>query len=116
VNLGDRVRVLRQQRGWSQSRLSQESGIPQPTIWRLERGLIKEPKLGQLKLLAKAFGITIDELSKEGKQMSFEDLKGDTVAEVLLRGYEALPHEGRQQLSGFAQWLVEQHRKKRKGS
>jgi transcriptional regulator with XRE-family HTH domain len=113
MNLGDKIRLLRQDRHWSQSRLSKESGIPQPTIWRLERGSIRSPKLPMLERLAEVFDISLDELAEKGRQMSLDDLKEDPVAMVLLRGYEALSPSAREQLSDYAQWLVEQDRKRR---
>ncbi len=36
--LGAKVRELREQRGWSQSRLAQEAGMTQPAIARFEAG------------------------------------------------------------------------------
>ena len=63
--LPDRIRLLREQKGWSQNRLAKETGIPQPTIWHLERGEIERPNVEYLRLLADAFGVTIDSLVRE---------------------------------------------------
>lgn len=57
--------MLRQQKGWSQNRLAMETCIPQPTIWHLERGDIGRPNVEYLRLLAEAFGVTIDSLVKD---------------------------------------------------
>ena len=63
--LPDRIRLMREQRGWSQNRLAKETGIPQPTIWRLERGKIERPNVEYLRLLAETFQVTIDSLVRD---------------------------------------------------
>lgn len=63
--LPDRIRLLREQRGWSQNRLAKETGIPQPTIWHLEKGDIERPNVESLRLLADAFHVTIDSLVRD---------------------------------------------------
>ena len=63
--LPERIRLLREQRGWSQNHLAKETGIPQPTIWHLEKGDIERPNVEYLRLLADAFGVTIDSLVRD---------------------------------------------------
>ena len=63
--LPDKMRLLREQRGWSQNRLAKEAGIPQPTIWRLERGEIERPNVEYMRLLADAFEVSIDSLVRD---------------------------------------------------
>jgi len=53
---------LRKQKGWSQEKLAVESGISYNTIVKLERGGIKNPKIGTVIKLANALGISIDKL------------------------------------------------------
>jgi len=53
---------LRKQKGWSQEKLAVESGISYNTIIKIERGGIKNPKIGTVINLAKALGIKIDDL------------------------------------------------------
>ena len=65
MSLPDRIRLLREQKGWSQNRLAKETGISQPTIWRLERGEIERPNVEYLRLVADAFGVTIDSLVRD---------------------------------------------------
>lgn len=53
---------IRKQKGWSQEKLAVESEISYNTIIKIERGGIKNPKIGTVIKLADALGITIDEL------------------------------------------------------
>lgn len=55
---------IRKQKGWSQERLAQGAGISYNTLIKIERKGIKNPKIGTVIKLAKALGITIDELIK----------------------------------------------------
>ena len=58
---GARLLKLRQQRDWSQERLSEESGVGVQHISNLERGT-KEPCLDLMEKLAKSFEVTLAEL------------------------------------------------------
>jgi len=51
-----RVRQERQRRGWTQRQLSERSGVPQPTISRIEAG-VRKLDLEALERIAKAFGV-----------------------------------------------------------
>jgi transcriptional regulator with XRE-family HTH domain len=53
---------LRKQRGWSQEKLAQESGISYNTLIKLERKGIKNPKIETVVRLADALGVSLDEL------------------------------------------------------
>jgi putative transcriptional regulator len=58
---GERVRKLRKQHGWMLVELSVETGIGRVFLSNLENGK-HEPKLGTIKKLAKAFGLTASQL------------------------------------------------------
>lgn len=55
-----RVQELREQRGWRREQLSTESGVPYPTISRIESD--HRVSLGTLIKLAKALGVGLDDL------------------------------------------------------
>jgi transcriptional regulator with XRE-family HTH domain len=59
--VGPRLRQLRQRRDVTLSDLSEETGISTSTLSRLEAGL-RRPTLEQLLPLARAYGVTLDEL------------------------------------------------------
>ena len=61
--IGDRIRALRRQRGWSQEQLGERVGFSQSKISKIEQG--DWDSLSDLKLLAAALGVPIVELVKE---------------------------------------------------
>lgn len=58
------LKKLRQQKGWSQEKLAKEAGISYQTLIKIERGYIKNPKLGTLIKLASALKVSVDDLIK----------------------------------------------------
>jgi transcriptional regulator with XRE-family HTH domain len=60
---GERVRKLRKQRGWMLVELSVETGLGRVFLSNLENGK-HEPKLGTVKKIADAFGMTISQIMR----------------------------------------------------
>jgi putative transcriptional regulator len=97
-SVGHRLQRLRAERGWSQTEVAERSGVPQPTISKIERGRKPRPATGMR--IAKAFGMTLDEfdpyaLYRSGRSVAFrvEDVEpslGEGVEE-----YDALDQGGR---------------------
>jgi transcriptional regulator with XRE-family HTH domain len=111
--LAEKIRMLRERKGWNMSDLARVSGIPQPTIWRLEKGYILQPKTRILKLLAQALGVSTDYLLREEQSMPYnESLHHDPEAQAVFRDYDQLLPEARGQVRSFVGWLLEQQRKK----
>ena len=112
--LSDHLRDIRERKGWTQNHLAVVSGVPQPSIWRLENGQILNPKTGLLRKLAEALGVTMDYLLREEEKPSFDEvLRDDEVGQAIFRGYEELDDQGRDQLKSFTDWLNEEAKKKR---
>ncbi|MEK6310593.1 MULTISPECIES: helix-turn-helix domain-containing protein [Curtobacterium] len=63
--LGDRLRRLRTERGWSLTELAEESGVSRAMINRVERG-VSSPTATILGRLSGAFGLTVSQLLDEG--------------------------------------------------
>lgn len=59
--LGDTIRELREQHGWSQADLAERCGTFQQTIGRYETGA-HEPKASMIMALSAAFGVTVSYL------------------------------------------------------
>ncbi len=57
---------IRKDKGWSQEKLAQESGISYNTLIKIERSGIENPKIDTVIKLAKALEVTIDELVGKG--------------------------------------------------
>lgn len=61
--LGERVRLLRSNRGWTQRQLEQRSGLERAFLSRLENGRT-DLTLSSLEKIAAAFGLAVSELLK----------------------------------------------------
>jgi len=59
---------VRKQKGWSQEKLAQESGISYNTLIKIEREGIENPKIGTVIKLVDALGVNIDELVGRNKR------------------------------------------------
>ena len=62
MTLGKRIRELRDDRDWSQSRLSRQADITEQTIHNIEVGRHTNTRLSTLTQLAYAFDMTVSEL------------------------------------------------------
>lgn len=63
TQLGMRIKYLRECKGWTQEKLSFESGVNKNYLSDLERGR-RNPSLNILERIAIAFNITLSELTK----------------------------------------------------
>ena len=109
MSVGDRIKVLREQRGWTQNYLAKVAKITQPTIWRLESGDITNPKMDILKKIALALEVSVDVLTG-GPERPTSDEAGnkDPMPEVVFRGFEKLSQPRRKQLVDFLKFLEQQ--------
>ncbi len=57
-----RMRRLRRAKGWTQMDLAKKSDLTQAFISQLEAGLQKNPGVASLLRIAKALGVTLEEL------------------------------------------------------
>lgn len=62
LNLSERIKELRSQRGWSQDRLAEKVGVSRPSVTQWESGVTKNIKNETLVGLAAAFDMSVDEL------------------------------------------------------
>ena len=65
--LAKRLKDLRKQKGWSQQRLAEKTGLSFNAVTKIEQGLAKHPTLKTLIKLADAFAVSIDELVGRGQ-------------------------------------------------
>lgn len=61
-SFAERLKELRQARGWTQDELAAVSGVTQAQISRLEAGVQLDPRASTLERLADAFDMTLDVL------------------------------------------------------
>ena len=59
------IRELRQERGWTQLDLANRLGVTPSSVYNWESGKF-EPKASQLRALARAFGVTMDDIDFGG--------------------------------------------------
>jgi XRE family transcriptional regulator of biofilm formation len=65
VRLGHKIRFLRQGKGWSLADLEKESGVSKAYISDIENGVAGKPNIQYVFSIAKALGVTLDELVYE---------------------------------------------------
>ena len=53
---------MRKRRNLNQRELSDRSGVPQPMISEIERGIVRNPQIGTMYKLARALKCTVDDL------------------------------------------------------
>ena len=59
------IRELREAQGWTQLRLAIEVGVTPVTVYNWERGRY-EPKASQFRALARALGVSMDDIALPG--------------------------------------------------
>jgi transcriptional regulator with XRE-family HTH domain len=57
-----RVAQKRLERRWTQQELAERANTSYQTIWRIEKGLHKEPGIYMARSIAKALGVSLDYL------------------------------------------------------
>jgi putative transcriptional regulator len=60
---GQRLKAIREARGWSQGELAARAGVPYETVYRVERGLHHEPRVSIAAKLARTLGVSLDVLA-----------------------------------------------------
>jgi len=109
VLLKEKIRMLRQRRGMTQTQLAEASGVNSSTISRIENGLVSQVTVDTLLRVARALEVPVDYLLSDRDAMVPNDLvRVDTTAQYILRRYEQLSARGREQLKSFVRFLSEQ--------
>ncbi len=64
INIGENVKKCRVKLGLSQEDFSQKSGVKYTTLTKIESGVIKTPSVLMVEKIAKALGVSIEDLLK----------------------------------------------------
>jgi len=64
TTIAKNIKKLRKQRGLSQDRLSKLADISHNTIIKIESGAIQSPTMDTAQKIAKALGVSLDDLMK----------------------------------------------------
>ena len=63
-NIGENVKKRRTKLGLSQEDFAQKSGVKYTTLTKIESGVIKTPSVLMVEKIAKAIGVSIEDLLK----------------------------------------------------
>jgi transcriptional regulator with XRE-family HTH domain len=66
--LAKKIRELRKKKGFSQEKLARASNISYNTVVKIESGESKHPTIQTMAGIAKALGVSLDDLAKECAQ------------------------------------------------
>jgi len=64
VNIGENIKKFRNKQGLSQEDFAKKSGVKYTTLTKIESNVIKKPSVIIMSKLAKAFGVSIEDLIK----------------------------------------------------
>jgi len=65
TTIAKNIKKLRKQRGLSQDKLSKLADISHNTIIKIESGAVQSPTITTAQKIARALGVTLDDLMKE---------------------------------------------------
>jgi transcriptional regulator with XRE-family HTH domain len=63
--IGDNIRKLRKKKGLSQDNLARKADIPYTTLTKIESNVVKSPSVQNVAKIAKALGVSVDQLLEE---------------------------------------------------
>jgi len=82
VSLGQRIRTLREQKGWSVRELSRRANVRQATLSEIENGKRRDMTTETAKRIALALGVGVDFLIGTWEQVEDSELLATGVALV----------------------------------
>lgn len=93
--VGDRIRVLRIKRGFTQAQLAEKTGLRRSAIGNYENG-IREPDLDTIELLADFFDVSIADLMGRDENENTDKAiyrKHSRGWRILSKGFDKMPEE-----------------------
>ena len=73
LNFSKALRSVREKKGLSQGDVFRRSGVERTYISRIEQGLIVDPRISTVVILARALGVSVDELVREAEALAGEE-------------------------------------------
>ena len=64
INIGENIKKHRNKQGLSQEDFAKKSGVKYTTLTKIESNVIKKPSVMIMSKIAKAFGVSIEDLIK----------------------------------------------------
>jgi transcriptional regulator with XRE-family HTH domain len=105
IGIGERIRILRKKRGWTQDQLGEVVGMHGRHIGRYETDKTK-PSAKALQKLAEVFEVSVDELLQEHDKPTLETLLKDKELIKLFQEVETLEEKDRMVAKGVLHALV----------
>jgi len=65
INIGENIKKYRNKQGLSQEDFAKKSGVKYTTLTKIESNVIKKPSVLIMAKLAKALGVSIEDLLKQ---------------------------------------------------
>jgi len=113
MTFGGKIIDIRENKGWTQIQLATKSGLPQPTISRIESGACKNIKIETLDKLSEALGVSIDYLAGRVDELKPSDIiRADSLAEELFNYYSRFNQAEKQQVVDFAKFINTKQQKR----
>jgi transcriptional regulator with XRE-family HTH domain len=81
LNIGNKITLLRKEKGWSQGDLAEQISASREIIGKYERNE-NSPSLEMALKMAKAFGVTVDFLLGEGEYSSYDKDTVDRLKDI----------------------------------
>lgn len=63
--IGDNIKKLRKKKSLTQDNLARKADMPYATLIKIESNVVKKPSVQNVAKIAKALGVTVDELIEE---------------------------------------------------
>lgn len=63
-SIGNKIKKLRHRNNLTQEKLAIKAGVPYTTLTKIESGVIKKPAVQTMAKIAKALGVSIEDLIK----------------------------------------------------
>ena len=111
MNLGDRIRKLRDQRELTQGQLAQSSSVSQGYLSQLENGEVKNPSAAVLLRVAQAVDVDPDDLFEAAGYPTVRTLRAtyeryeSTIDDELLTYLSSLPRDKQRRLLSLLQGI-----------
>lgn len=111
MNLGDRIRKLRDQRELTQGQLAQSSSVSQGYLSQLENGEVKNPSAAVLLRVAQAVNVDPDDLFEAAGYPTVRTLRAtyeryeSTIDDELLSYLSSLPRDKQRRLLSLLQGI-----------
>lgn len=101
MNIGEKIRKLREEKEWSQYRLAKVSGVRQGNLSQIEAGIKKAPTADTLRKICAALGVSMAEFDDTIKE---KDLPSEFTPDdiELLRKIKSQPEHVRKTIETLA--------------